>query len=348
MSTRSTYTHTHVRMFGLYVVYVCNICTLYYMNCPYVRVQYMRIYTYTCTNVWIICSVCVQYMYICIICTVRMYLCNVCTWVCTYVCTALTHVSMHICMCIPLPGDYTSWISSGDALHRGKQFDRRESFLHLRNTHPTRQVMERTDSCKQGFLAAVQREEQQASIHVQMAPSSDRWWSWWWWWWWRWRCRGFFCWISSPFSCGSIPNGFFQEWWECCMLLLLESLFYAFFFSHTQYIHINNHTYHTCMVNHLKVDWINTFDWMNHMYHTCILIREWFSQTRMVNHLKVGLDWLGSILWAKQVKKKKKKKHVYFPSQTCYFQTFECLHKHEYYVLWHTYYVLWPKHSFSN
>ena len=60
----------------------------------------------------------------------------------------------------------------------------------------------------------------------------------------------------------------------------------------------------------------------------------------MVNQLKVGLDWhvwldwLWSTLWAKFVmktnekKKKERKEHVFFP-----FQTFECLHEHEYYVL---------------
>ena len=51
---------------------------------------------------------------------------------------------------------------------------------------------------------------------------------------------------------------------------------------------------------------------MNHTYHTCIRIRTCMAnQTCMVNQLKVGLDWLWSILWAKFVMKtneKKKKK----------------------------------------
>ena len=64
----------------------------------------------------------------------------------------------------------------------------------------------------------------------------------------------------------------------------------------------------------------------------------------MVNQLKVGLDWLCSILWAKFVRKtnekkkkkgkKKRKRSKYFSLfKRVRFQTFECLHEHEYYVL---------------
>ena len=86
----------------------------------------------------------------------------------------------------------------------------------------------------------------------------------------------------------------------------------------------------------------------NHrMNHTCILIRVGIKQTWMVNQLKVGLvwhvwlDWLWSILWAKFVmktnekRKKNKKKSTNFSLyKRVRFQTFECLHEHEYYVLW--------------
>ena len=44
------------------------------------------------------------------------------------------------------------------------------------------------------------------------------------------------------------------------------------------------------------------------MNHTCIHIREWFNQMCMVNYLKVGLDWLWSILWAKFVMKTNEKR----------------------------------------
>ena len=61
----------------------------------------------------------------------------------------------------------------------------------------------------------------------------------------------------------------------------------------------------------------------------------------MVNHLKVGLDWRWSILWAKFVmktngkkKKRRKKRSTYFSLfKRVRLKTFECLHEHEYYVL---------------
>ena len=80
---------------------------------------------------------------------------------------------------------------------------------------------------------------------------------------------------------------------------------------------------------------------MNHMYHTCIRILKWVNQMCMVNHLKVGLDWLWYILQAEFVmktnekaeKKEKKGAHISPFSKVFVFKRFECLHKHEYYIL---------------